>query len=259
MDDLDTPRVIAGVDAHILDTLRAFGLVWDGDVMYQSTRGVAYAEALRELYRRGHVFDCACSRREAQSGAVGIEGPIYPGTCRNGIPSGREPRSVRIRVNANPVTLEDGIQGRYTQYLTRDVGDFVLRRADGITAYQLATVVDDAYQGVTEIVRGADLLSSTPRQIFIGRCLATGAIDYAHVPIIVDALGAKLGKSQGAAALSARNIPAQLWRCLMLLGQAPSDSLRDTTPSRLLRWAVDNWDCGAVPRQAAISLDGTVL
>ncbi|WP_423820951.1 tRNA glutamyl-Q(34) synthetase GluQRS [Salinisphaera sp. SPP-AMP-43] len=250
IDDLDTPRVVAGADRAIIDTLAAFGLEHDGPVMYQSRRDGAYAEAIAELKQRALAFDCACTRREARSGPVGSEGPVYPGTCRHGLPPGRAARSVRLAVEAEIISVGDLIQGECRQNLSRDIGDFVIRRADGITAYQLATVIDDAAQGVTEVVRGSDLLSSTPRQIWIYRCLDIVAVPrYAHIPVVVDVHGDKLGKSTGALALEARQRAAQLTECLALLGQQPPAWLARQSVSSVIAWAVDHWQTAAVPQQ----------
>lgn len=256
IDDLDAPRVVTGMAEEHQQTLEAFGLRWDGSVVYQSQRGSAYERTLAALLAAGQAFECGCTRREAQTGPQGIEGPIYPGTCRAGLPAGRAARSIRLRVPDVVIALDDAVQGHYGQRLATDIGDFVIRRADGITAYQLATVVDDAYQGVAEVVRGADLLSSTPRQIWLQRVLGLATPRYAHLPLLVDDRGHKLSKSEGAAALSARALDAQLWRCLSLLGQHPPDALKDRGITGLLRWATDNWDIACVPRVASVAWPG---
>jgi len=247
IDDLDPKRVVPGAERSIIEVLQLFGLRWDGPVLYQSMRRSAYAQAIGQLKMASHAFECGCTRRESQQGPLGIEGPIYPGTCRNGLPPGRAARSLRLRVADIDVVCRDAVQGQYGQHLARDVGDFVIRRADGITAYQLATVVDDAAQSVGEVVRGADLLSSTPRQIYLQRVLDLPVPAYAHLPVLVDAQGEKLGKSTGALALSATTASTQLWDCLSFLGQAPPDVLRGATVTRLLAWAVDNWSLAHVP------------
>lgn len=247
VDDLDQPRVTAGADRAIIDTLAAFELNHDGPVMYQSRRIGAYTDAVARLRQVGQAFDCGCTRREARSGAAGIEGPIYPGTCRNGLPAGRQTRSVRLHVDHDAIGTDDRFQGRYVQDLASDVGDFVIRRADGITAYQLATVVDDAAQGVTEVIRGADLLSSTPRQIWIQRCLDLPRPAYGHIPLAVNETGEKLGKRSGALALDGSARTARLVECLALLGQKPPARLRRQPVQGVIRWAVDNWRADAVP------------
>ena len=248
MDDLDTPRVEPGAAERILDALVFFELRWDGEILYQDARRDAYRLAIERLKNAGQAFDCGCTRREARSGQVGIEGPIYPGTCRGGLPPGRQARSVRFRVDGQCFTVADSVQGGYEQRLDRDIGDFVIRRADGIVAYQLATVLDDDYQGVTEVVRGADLLSSTPRQIALQKALGLDTPRYAHLPVIVDEAGEKLGKSTGAMPLRPEKPGAQLAQCLHWLGQCPPDSLWDANASHVLRWGLDNWSLDRVPK-----------
>lgn len=186
MEDLDRPRVVAGADSEILAALERYGLNWDGDVVYQSQRIELYETALRALRENDLVFDCACSRADLlrAASAPAASDPadgIYPGTCRDGLSPGRVPRSTRFR----------------------GAGDFVVRRADGVFAYQLAVVVDDEKQGVTHVVRGADLLSSTPRQIALQRALGYRTPLYTHLLLVVDASGAKIGKRDGALALPA--------------------------------------------------------
>lgn len=249
IDDLDTPRVVRGADIAILETLAAFGLRHDGVVLYQSERLGAYTAAIERLKRSALAFDCGCTRREARAGPPGIEGPIYPGTCRAGLRAGRTPRSIRLKVSDTRIELADLYQGRYSQNLAAEIGDFVIRRADGVTAYQLATVLDDAEQGVNEVVRGADLLSSTPRQMWIHRCLGLAVPRYAHVPIIVDDAGEKLGKRNGALGLDPSARQAQWIECLALLGQRPPASLASRSVSAIVHWAVDNWEPAAVPKR----------
>ena len=253
IDDLDTPRVKPGAERLILDTLLHFGLQWDGEVFRQSTRGDAYAYAINRLKRQGQAFDCGCTRREAQAGSAGIEGPIYPGTCRVGLPEGRTARSVRFRVHDRPVQVDDLVQGVCRQRLAQDIGDFVIRRADSITAYQLATVIDDEAQGVTEVVRGADLLSSTPRQVAIQKALCFPTPVYAHLPVLVDEAGDKLGKSTGALALEACAPGRQLFKCLELLGQCPPASFCLASVAPVLRWATENWSIQRVPCVAELT------
>lgn len=252
MDDLDTPRVVPGAAKRILRCLEAFGLYWDGLVLYQSRRRGAYEYALAQLRSQARTFDCACSRRQAQTGPKGLEGPIYPGTCRAGMPDGRMPRSVRVIVDDVPITVIDRLQGRYSQNLAAEIGDFVVRRADGLVAYQLATVVDDAAQGVAEVVRGADLLSSTPRQILLSTTLGYKLPAYVHVPLLVDAHGHKLGKSNGALALDRHRRGPELVQALSLLGQAPPPDLAAEPVDRIIRWAIGNWRLDAVPARRCV-------
>ncbi len=253
IDDLDTPRVIAGADRRILDQLTAFGLVPDGPIMYQSERSAAYRDAIDALVAHGHAFPCGCTRREAQAGRIGPEGPIYPGTCRHGLPPGRAARSIRLRVPEETIAVDDRIQGRVAQHLAEEVGDFVIRRADSITAYQLATVVDDAAQGVTEVVRGADLLSSSPRQRYLQTCLELPLTSYVHTPIVVDDHNEKLGKRSGALSLTGQDPRALVKACLGLLGQS---EVSDTGPggvSAMVAQAAAHWDVSRIPTYPTIN------
>ena len=210
IDDLDAPRTVAGADAAIMAALRAYGLHWDGEVVYQSARHAAYRAAFAHLRERGLVYACGCTRREIADSlpsahARGCE-TVYPGTCRAGLPAGRTPRSWRVRVGAAgpggaPVIFADRACGPVMHDLARDTGDFVLLRADGQWAYQLAVAVDDAAAGITHIVRGADLRESTPRQIYLQHALGLTTPSYLHVPVVTAADGEKLSKQNGAVPL----------------------------------------------------------
>ncbi|MEO5861302.1 MAG: tRNA glutamyl-Q(34) synthetase GluQRS, partial [Burkholderiales bacterium] len=209
MEDIDTSRNVSGAADDILRTLDALGFQWDGEVMYQSQRIDSYRAALEKLAAHGAIFPCACSRREiADSSLPGIEGPIYPGTCRDGLATARAARTLRVRIEETKIEFLDLIQGVVNQHLATEVGDFVLRRADGIIAYQLAVVVDDAHQGITEIIRGADLLASTPRQIFLQQLLSYATPRYGHLPVATNNAGEKLSKQTLAPAIDARNAMA---------------------------------------------------
>jgi len=256
MEDLDKPREQPGAAAAILRQLEALGLDWDGEVVYQSARSESYRAALDELTRRGLTYPCACSRKEIADSAIrsgdgsglllAADGArIYPGTCRSGIAPGRAVRAIRLRTQgAPPMRFVDRIQGEVAQSVEREVGDFVLRRADGAFAYQLAVVVDDADQGVTDVVRGADLLDSTGRQMLLQRYLGAPAPRYAHVPAIVTASGEKLSKQTGAAPLDPARPDAQLRSALALLGHRPPL----LAGRELLAWARASWDATRVPR-----------
>lgn len=243
---------MAAADA-ILRTLEAYGFVWDGEVVWQSRRQAAYAGALERLIEAGRVFPCACTRREMGDSLLAADGAaLYPGTCRNGLPAGKTARAWRLRVDPIQITFEDALQGTVSCDLPRDVGDFVVRRADNLIAYQLAVVVDDAAAGITHVVRGADLLASTPRQIFLQRCLGLPTPAYAHLPVVVNAAGEKLSKQSRAGALDpARPVPA-LWAALRFLGQAPPPQLRDADRDALWNWALAHWQLARVPRHAAL-------
>ena len=200
MEDIDTPRVIAGSAEEILGALVRYGLEWDGEVVWQSKRTALYEAALDELRAKNLVYDCACSRAELQRAASAPLGrePVYPGTCRNGIAAGKVARAIRFRAPDEVIAFDDLVCGHVEENVAECTGDFVVRRADGLFAYQLAVVVDDAEQGVTQVVRGADLLTSTPRQIALQRALGVPTPVYAHVPLVVNPDGSKLGKRDGA-------------------------------------------------------------
>ena len=237
IEDLDTPRAQPGAADQILRTLEAFGLSWDGEVVYQSARSALYREALQTL--EAHTYWCGCSRREIADSSLGLAADgaqIYPGTCRSGIALGRTRRAQRVFAGSEPIIYVDRVQGRREQVVGRDVGDFVLYRADGQFAYQLAVVVDDAAQGVTDVVRGADLLESTPRQILLQRLLGYATPRYLHVPAAVNAAGEKLSKQTGAAPV--RPGAEVLRRALSFLGQPETDDLRQ---------AVRNWSPARIP------------
>lgn len=243
MEDLDTPRCVPGSADEILHTLAAFGLHSDEPILYQSRRTAAYDEALHKLQTSEKVYPCCCTRKEiADSALSGIEGPVYPGTCRNGIPKNREKRAWRVRTNSIGVKFEDALQGQIAQNLQAEIGDFVVKRADGLYAYQLAVVVDDAFQGITQIVRGADLLTSTPRQIYLQHLLGLPTPNYMHLPIAVNAAGEKLSKQTLAAPVDSSRPVAELLRALNFLQQQPPADLDKGDVKTVLGWAVQNWD-----------------
>jgi glutamyl-Q tRNA(Asp) synthetase len=251
MDDLDPPREQAGAADAILRALEAYHLHWDGAVLYQSTRHEAYQAALTQLAENHYSFACACSRKTiAASGS-----PIYPGTCREGLPPGKTAHTVRVRVPNQPTTFTDALQGPVESNLQTEVGDFVVHRADGLYAYHLAVVVDDAEQGITHIVRGTDLLSSTPPQRYLQDCLGYPHPDYSHLPMAMNAQGQKLSKQTFATAIDAQNPGPTLSRALSFLGHPPPAELEGADAELLLAWAGENWDMQNVPRTAAICVD----
>ena len=235
IEDLDQPRCVPGAADDILRTLASLGLTWDGEVVYQSKRHSLFGDALQRL--QGRTYWCTCSRREVADSSLGLAADgahIYPGTCRAaGLKTGRV---LRVRTSADEVCFDDRVQGRQCQALERDVGDFVLHRADGMFTYQLAVVVDDAVQGVTDVVRGADLLDSTPRQIHLQHLLGLPTPRYLHVPAAVNAQREKLSKQTGAKAIAPTW--ASVRQALDFLGQPRSGSLEE---------AVRNWDPALVP------------
>ena len=258
IDDLDRPRTVTGAADGILRTLDAYGMQWHASVVYQSRRSDAYHAALHALRRQGKLYACACSRREiADSALAGPEGFVYPGTCRARLPPDRSARAWRVSTEGAAIVLEDTIQGRLEQDLQRAVGDFVLYRADGIYAYQLAVSVDDAEQGVTHIVRGADLLESTPRQIYLQRLLGLPTPSYAHVPVALNERGEKLSKQTLARAVDRSGIGATLTRTLRFLGHPPPAELASAPPAALWQWAKESWNIARVPRTRTLPADST--
>lgn len=250
IEDIDPPREVAGAADDILRTLDAFGLEWDGSVSYQSQRSEHYAAALERLLHDGYLYGCACTRREIADSSLkrGTAG-VYPGTCRNGILPGRTPRSLRVRVEAGETRFSDRLQGDARQSLRDEVGDFILRRADNFTAYQLAVVVDDAAQQMTHIVRGVDLLDSTPRQIYLQQLLAFPTPAYLHLPVAVNRAGEKLSKQTHARPILRDHRTAVLIDVLRFLNQALPDPAADARADELLAWAIAHWDVSSIPAQ----------
>ena len=244
IEDLDTPRNAAGAEDSILRDLERFAMHWDGEVVRQSGRAELYAQALDMLASRGWTFECGCSRRD-------LAGGIYPGTCRDGLPAGRTARSARFRVPAGDVEFHDAIQGIATQRVQSEVGDFVVSRADGIVAYHLAVVVDDAEQRVSEVVRGCDLLDSTPRQILIQRALGLVVPEYVHLPVAVDADRSKLSKQSRARPVAAEPPGVALADALEFLGQRPPSELARAPAHEIVAWGIEHWDRARVPRRRA--------
>jgi glutamyl-Q tRNA(Asp) synthetase len=248
IEDIDLPRVAPGAVDEMLRALDACGLHWDGEIVCQSTRYDAYHAALHELRSRGRVYACACSRRELADSAVsGIEGYVYPGTCRAGLPSGRIARALRVDTRGASVAFDDPLQGRATQNLETEIGDFIVYRADRVFAYQLAVVVDDAEQGITDVVRGADLLDSTPRQIFLQRLLGLPEPRYVHLPVAVNASGEKLSKQTLAPPVDPGQPVPALLAALRFLGQEPPPGLDAGRVEDVWQWASAAWQIACVP------------
>lgn len=254
MEDLDKPREVAGAADHILKTLETFGFEWDAEVIYQSHRNHLYQEALNQLQAASLIYKCDCSRKEiADSAEHGIDGLIYPGICRHK-EALRTPSASRVIVDAKPILFTDAIQGSIEQTLAQDVGDFVLKRADGLYAYQLAVVVDDFEQGVTHILRGADLLNSSPRQIYLQQLLRYPTPEYAHIPIANNANNEKLSKQTLAPAIDGSQASTLLKQALAFLGQDPPMDLVQCNPTEILQWAKQHWDIKKIPHQRSIVL-----
>jgi glutamyl-Q tRNA(Asp) synthetase len=258
VEDLDTPRVVPGMADDILRTLEILGFRWDGEVIRQSRRTEVYQEALERLLREGTAYPCGCSRAEiarvASAPHPGEEGPAYPGICRDGIPDGKIARAVRVRSGDEEISFNDGVMGGFSRILSASAGDFVVKRADGPFAYQLAVVVDDADSGVNQIVRGADLLSSTPRQIHLQRLLGYSTPSYYHLPLVTGPGGTKLSKRDNPVSLaSGRDLRREghllLFDTLRFLGQEPPSELRNATCGEILRWAIHSFAPGEIPRE----------
>jgi glutamyl-Q tRNA(Asp) synthetase len=254
MEDLDKPREVAGAAAHILNTLEKFGFEWDGPVMYQSCRDLAYEDALATLKEQQIVYPCTCSRKEIAEVSLhtGIDGAIYPGTCLNHSVKPNHAIAWRVKTEDKVISFHDAVQGDTQQNLSHDIGDFVLKRADGLFAYQLAVVVDDAEQGITDIVRGADLLNSTPRQIFLQQLLHFHQPSYLHIPVATNNERQKLSKQTLALALNASDTVNQLWDALHFLNQAPPVSLKSEKLDACWTWAFTHWDAKKIPKKKSI-------
>lgn len=239
IEDIDPPREVPGAAKSQLETLARFGLVSDEPVVYQSNSSAPHAAALERLRASELAFDCACSRRDLPSSG------IYPGTCRNGIPPGKTARSVRFRVPGAPVELVDRVFGPLSYPLPKICGDFVVRRADGLFAYQLAVVVDDIAAGATEIVRGSDLLDSSPRQQVLFEALDAPVPDWMHLPLVVDSSGKKISKSTGADPVQQHRPTRTLALALEALGHRPPAGLRSL--ESLWSWAISHWSPERIP------------
>ncbi|MCD9572741.1 tRNA glutamyl-Q(34) synthetase GluQRS [Pseudomonas protegens] len=246
MEDLDPPREEPGAQAAILKALESYGFEWDGQMIRQSDRHDAYGEILNRLFQQGLAYACTCSRKQLEP----YHG-IYPGLCRN-LGHAQDDAAIRLRVPELEYRFVDRVQGEYRQHLGREVGDFVIRRRDGLYAYQLAVVLDDAWQGITDIVRGADLLDSTPRQLYLQELLGLSQPRYLHVPLITQPDGHKLGKSYRSPPLTEDQAPPLLLRALRALGQKPPTDLDGASAAQLMAWGMAHWDAALIPRTLSV-------
>jgi glutamyl-Q tRNA(Asp) synthetase len=244
IEDIDPPREVAGSARRILSDLELLGMVSDRPVLFQSTRGPAHAAAIEALLARDLAYWCGCSRQDLPPGGV------YPGTCSGGLPRGKRPRAIRVRVPPDPIRFTDRIQGEVECDLGAVCGDFVIRRADGLAAYQLVVVVDDAFQEISEIVRGADLLDSTGRQIHLQRCLNLPTPAYAHIPVALGADGSKLSKRLGSDPVNLRDGARAIREALRFLGLDPPRLDFSATWA----WALEHWSLDRVPRVRGLPL-----
>jgi glutamyl-Q tRNA(Asp) synthetase len=252
IEDIDPPREVPGAADTIRRQLEAFGFVWDR-YLHQSDNQEIFEALLKELRQTGAAYPCGCSRKSiiARTG----QASHYPGTCREGLGAGVRPRSWRIRTSEEAIVFDDPIQGRITTRLDEQGGDFILKRADGLIAYQLAVAADDAMQGMTEVVRGRDLMDSTPRQLHVQQMLGLDSPRYTHLPVALNARGTKLSKQSGAPALDPTQPSRPLWQALAFLGQQPPPELGEAPPAEIWQWAEANWSLAQVPRAVPRSIE----
>ncbi len=258
IEDLDAPRTISGAAEDIVRTLERLGFEWDGPIVRQSERIALYEAALAQLRAAGKVFACSCSRKELaalQPAAALEEDSFYPGTCRNGPRHPDQALAMRLRVPDDTIAFDDQLQGRFAQNVASSLGDFVIRRRDGLFAYQLAVVVDDDAQGVTEVVRGCDLLNNTPRQILLQQALQLASPRYMHLPLLTEADGRKLAKSRRTVAAGTANPSGTLWRVLHWLRQDPPAELARAGIRDLWQWAKEAWNPASLRNVREIRLD----
>ena len=237
MEDVDTTRKVAGADVDILNTLAAYGFEWHGEVIYQSKQSHHYQQALEQLISQSLIFPCLCSRKQLAE----TDSDIYPGTCRQQPLPEKNQHALRIIAENIDIAFVDAVMDKQSQNIKQQCGDFILKRRDGLFAYQLAVVVDDALQGISEVVRGADLLEVTARQIYLQQLLYYPTPDYCHLPLVIDDAGNKISKSEGAATVGTENKVRQLISALKFLGQQPPDELNEANISELWKWSIDHW------------------
>ena len=253
IEDLDPPRVVPGVSSRILMTLESLGMEWDGEVIYQSQRNDIYREAMALLNKLALIYPCTCTRKEiADASIMGAGGLVYPGTCRNNRPIHGKNSAWRIKTRDDPIVFQDILRGSICQQLHREVGDFVLQRADGIYAYQLAVVIDDAEQNITHVIRGADLLDSTPRQIYLQQLFGYPVPTYMHLPLVTNQAGEKLSKQTQAAPIDLSTPLTQLVIALGFLGQEPPIKLSESDIPSFWQWAIENWRPEKIPPQISL-------
>jgi glutamyl-Q tRNA(Asp) synthetase len=254
IEDIDPPREPAGAAADILAALDAHGFQYEAP-LYQSTRLAAYAAATEALSRAGLAYPCTCSRQMIkQAGATGPNGPIYPGTCRNAVANPElASLAIRFRTTNNPLVFTDRLQGLQSMRLESEHGDFLIRRRDGLVSYHLAAAVDDAQQGITEVVRGTDLLESTFPQLALFEALGKPRPAYMHIPIVLNAAGQKLSKQNGAARLHLDTAAENLNKVLFFLGQKPPIGLRTASVNDVWSWAVSNWNPQILEKQRSVT------
>lgn len=247
IENIDPPREFAGADQQIIESLGAHGFRWDGDILYQHDSIESCRDAITELLARDLAYPCTCSRQQirnvARSGPVGL---IYPGTCRDNRHDEfiEAPHAIRVRTSGVRVAFDDAVSGRLDCDISARIGDFIIRRKDGLVAYSLAVVVDDHAQGITEVVRGADLLDFTPAHLHLQNLLGLSTPNYMHIPIALNAAGDKLSKQTNAPPIDNASPAANLVRCLQFLRQTPPAKLRSATLTDIWDWSVAHWNPG---------------
>jgi len=256
IEDIDPPRETKGASDNIIKTLDAFGFEWDGDILYQSTRLAAYEEIIQTLIANEQAYFCHCSRKQINEHAdIGVNGPIYPRTClHKKIQHHKYPQTAALRFHTRDenICFNDFTQASIRQNVARESGDFVIKRADGLYNYQLAVVIDDAYQDITEVVRGSDLLLLTPGQINLQQALNYPTPDYLHMPVITNEHGQKLSKQTKAMAIEGTQGSQALWLCLKFLGQQPPEELKNDSIKNFWQWAIPNWNPQKIPHRLSI-------
>ncbi len=253
IDDVDPPREVAGASDAILTTLEHFGFEWDGPVSFQSQRNDIYRDALNTLQRKGYIYPCACSRKQiAEAQTSSTTNAIYPGTCRNGLTQNQSIHTLRMNTQGAIIQFNDLLQGNCQYNLGTEIGDYIVLRAGGLFAYQLATGVDDALQGITEVVRGNDLLDSTPCQMLIQQHLGLDTAVYCHLPVVINDQGQKLSKRNQAPTLIDKQASVQILQALVFLGQNPPIVLKQESVSNIWQWAIANWQYAKITRQQTI-------
>ncbi|MDH3578291.1 MAG: tRNA glutamyl-Q(34) synthetase GluQRS [Gammaproteobacteria bacterium] len=257
IEDIDPPREQPGATDTILKALDRYGFEWHGDVIYQSGQRQAHEEALKSLLDRGLAYPCGCSRRDLADAPRGALGTIYPGSCRDGCIAVET--AIRLRTTDTPISFLDRLQGLQTQNLERESGDFVIRRRDGLIAYHLAVVVDDAIEGITEVVRGIDLMDSTPRQIWLQQLLGYRTPNYIHIPVVTHPNGDKLSKLTGAPGIPTNGMARVLLAALVALQQEPPEDLGRGGLPEVWQWAIENWRLETMRGQSSVSTDSASL
>ncbi len=247
IEDLDGPRNKPGAQELILKALTAHGIQWDGEILVQSQQQARYQAQIHDWLDRGVAYYCDCSRSD-----LTVHNGIYPGTCRERNLPPADNHAVRVRVTDEPTVFTDRLQGEVVQRLESEVGDFVIRRRDGIIAYQLAVVMDDIAQGVTDIVRGADLLDSTPRQIWLYRLLQAPRPSYMHLPLMMARRGQKLSKRVGSAPVEGPQASGSLFAALNVLAQQPPWELQNAPVAELIAWGIEHWQPRRLPARREI-------